>query len=104
MRQVFPFGRGDRGSRQRLVVEFSKWGEWRLTVHQVKVSVLRTKHPDLVVLLLGTSKWNDRRRGLVFRTQFVEAFKTAVQAGRDFRHVRKVNKLWQQKRKEAKRG
>lgn len=97
MKQFFPFGRGDRGSRQRLVVEFEKWGAV-LVVHDVKVRVLQTEAPDRTVFAVGTSVLFGERRVFVY-TQFREAFKALVQAGKNFHKVRATNKLWQKKRR-----
>ena len=98
MRQVFPFGRGDRGSRQRLVLEFSKWGGGGLVQHEVRVKVLRTHELDLTVLLLGTSVLRGKR-SLVFDSAFRRGFKALVQAVKDFPASRRNNKLWQEKRR-----
>jgi len=97
--QFFPFGRGERGSRQRLVLEFSKWGEWLVVVHDFRLKVLRTHAPDLTVVLLGTSKWDGLRRRVFVQTRFVDGFRTFVQAVRDVRTIRKANKIWREKRR-----
>lgn len=97
MKQFFPFGRGDRGSRQRLVLEFSRRGDV-MVVKRMRVKVLRTHEPDLTVLNMGVSTFEDASR-LVFTSRFFDGAKTFLQAVRDFKQVRKANKLWQHKRK-----
>lgn len=97
MKKLFPFGRGDRGSRQRFMLEVGKSGG-RMVSHTFGVKVLRTYGGDLTLFRVGTSVL-DGSRSFFYQTDFVEGLKAGVQALRDFRHIHKVNKLWQDKRK-----
>lgn len=87
MKRVFPFGRGGRGSRQRLVIVFGNRG-WNITVHEFSIRVLRTHAPELTVLMIGKSE-----NRIFFTSQISEGLKTLIQAGRDFRTIRRTNKL-----------
>lgn len=89
MKRFYPFGRGKRGSRQRVVIEFAKWGG-TIRVYDAKLRVLRTHAPDLNVLVVGYSIRSDSRR-VFFTSQIFEGLRTGVRAIKDFRKVRRVN-------------
>jgi len=91
MTQVFPFGRGKRGSRQRLIVEFGKWGG-TMTVHEVSIRILRTHEPDITVLKLGTAELAGKR-STFFTSQIFQVFEAGKQSIKDFRTIRKTNKI-----------
>ena len=91
MTQRFPFGRGGRGSRQRLVVETKKWGGLMM-VHEASVRVLRTHGPDITVARVGTSYLNGKR-SVFFTSQILQALGCLRQAAKDFQKIRRVNKI-----------
>lgn len=91
MVRLFPFGRGGRGSRQRLIVEARMWGGL-MVVHEASVRVLRTHGPDITVVKVGTSCLNGNRR-VFFTSQILQSVETLVQAVKDFRHIRRINKI-----------
>lgn len=91
MFRILPFGRGGRGSRQRIVVESKKWGGLMM-VHEASVRVLRTHGPDITVLRVGTSSLNGNRR-VFFTSQIFEGFNSLKKAARDFKTIRRTNKI-----------
>ena len=91
MFRVFPFGRGGRGSRQRVVVESKKWGGLMI-VHEASVRVLRTHGPDITVVKVGTSTL-DGKRTVFFTSQISEAFNSLKQAAKDFKTICRTNKI-----------
>jgi hypothetical protein len=97
MKQIFPFGRGDRGSRQRLVLELGTWGA-TLRVSEISIKVLRTHEPVLTVVRVGISTLNGVTKGF-FTSQILATGQTIVQALKDFHTVRHNNKVWQRKRR-----
>lgn len=87
MKRVFPFGRGRRGSCQRLVIDYGDRG-WNISVQEFSIRVLRTHAPDLTVLMIGKSESR-----IFFTSRIFETLKTLVRAGRDFRTIRRINKM-----------
>jgi hypothetical protein len=69
-----------------------------MTIHDLRIRVLRLGMPDLTLFLLGTAKTFGKRTVFV-RTDFVEGLKTGMLALRQFRTVRKVNKIHREIRK-----
>jgi len=87
MKRVFPFGRGNRASRQRLVILYGDRG-WNIRVYEFSIRILRTHAPDLTVLMIGKSESR-----VFFALQIREALKSGVQAIKDFRTIRRANKI-----------
>lgn len=97
-RQFFPFGRGDRGSRQRLILELIRWGG-AMTVYEVRVKVLQTHDSDLTVCAVGMSILRVEGRKFFVVTNFKRGFRAFAQAVKNFSTIHRTNKLWKQKRR-----
>jgi len=61
-------------------------------VHEASVRVLRTHGPDITVLRVGTSYLNGNRR-VFFTSQISQGFVSLKQAAKDFRTIRRMNKI-----------
>ena len=91
MAQRFPFGRGGRGSRQRLYVEVLQKGG-AMKIREVVVGILQTHEPNVVVARVGISLYAGKRR-MFFTSQIFETLRAGKQAVKDFKTIRRINKI-----------
>jgi hypothetical protein len=91
MKPIFLFGRGGRGSRQRVFVQVLSWGGL-MRVHEVVIGIRPIVGSDIRIVRIGTSVLDGKRR-VFFTSQISRTFQAIRQAARDFRTIRKVNKI-----------
>jgi hypothetical protein len=95
-KRFYPFGRGERGTQQRLVLAYRTWNGL-MTRHGFSVEVTQTGAQEKTVFLVGTSTVQGKRTFFV-RAEFKTAFECAVRGVKMFRVTRAVNKLHRLKR------
>lgn len=98
--QFFPFGRGERGSQQRLYVEFTRWGG-KLQVFSVAIMVHQIVGIPSTVALVGFSTYQGKFDHIIHRVNFREARQNIAAAFRNFPVARKTNKLHRKLRKDG---
>lgn len=95
--RFFPFGSGGRGSRQRVYLEFSKWGA-RMRVTEMSLKVGQIVGAPVTVLKVGFSRLDGKLR-LFYFVNFSGTFDSVVRAFKTFRVTRRNNKIHQRKRR-----
>ena len=63
-----------------------------MVVHEASIRVLRTQGPSITIFKIGTSSLNGDRK-VFFTSQISEAFESLKQAAKDFKTIRRTNKI-----------
>lgn len=100
--QWFPFGRGDRGSRQRVVVSFENW-QGLMKLHAFNVSVKQVVGLEVMIFRIGFSSLNQDFKP-VFQARPRDMMREAFKAIKFFPVVRRNNKIIRAARKRGGNG